>query len=275
MNFTDYLNALDLMPPQQPSLDFLCTLTERHIGRFTFNNLAVLLQEDISLECQAVLNKVVHRGVGGYCFEHNKLAYEALSYWGYKVRIVLARIINNNERAVPRTHRITLVEIEGKRYLVDVGFGANCPIAPIALDSQAIQSAGFEHYQIQQNTLGEFELWQQQEAGPFLLYRFDLAHYTDADCDMGHFYSHKNPAAVFVNNLVVSQKNATDTFVVTNQHLQHRTNAGTKSSLLESPQALYKALRQIFNLTIEQEVCEFLFAHYIAPRLTNTIERHG
>jgi len=37
------------------------------------------------------------------------------------------------------------------------------------------------------------------------LYKFDLARYGQADCEVGHFYTHKHPTAKFVNNLVVSK----------------------------------------------------------------------
>ena len=41
--------------------------------------------------------------------------------------------------------------------------------------------------------------------GRVLLYRFHLSPHTDADCEVGHFYSHCHPSAVFVNNLVVAR----------------------------------------------------------------------
>lgn len=269
MTHLNYLTTLGLSQPKAPSLDFLRTFTERHLERFSFNNLAVLLHQEISLQSQAILHKVVQQGLGGYCFEHNKLAYEALSLCGFEVRLVLARVINNDERPVPRTHRMTLVTLAGEHYLVDIGFGAACPIKPLALANRLPQQAGFERYQVVQNNQQEYELWQLRENGPFLLYRFDLAHYSDADCEMGHFYSHKHPHAVFVNNLVVSQKSARETYVITNERLTHHSASGRESRLIASSESLFEALTQVFKLSIEQEVCEFLFTHYLAPRLDN------
>ncbi|MCP3933503.1 MAG: hypothetical protein GY705_30915 [Bacteroidetes bacterium] len=49
----------------------------------------------------------------------------------------------------------------------------------------------------------------------FSLYRFELARYGQADCEMGHFFSHRHPDANFVNHLVVSliQENETRSLV--------------------------------------------------------------
>lgn len=271
MIFNQYLEALELSTPKEPNLSFLNAFTMRHIERFTFNNLAVLLCQDIPLDLSAVFNKVVLRGMGGYCFEQNKLAYEALSHWGFNVRLLLARVINNNERPVPRTHRITLVELNNQRYLADVGFGAACPIIPISLDNPLPQQAGFEHYQIQKNDHNEYELWQCNEDGPFLLYRFDLAQYTDADCELGHFYSHKHPNAAFKNNLVVSKKTSASAISIANQRLKYSSTSSTNVELIESSKSLFEILTNLFQLQVEQEVCEFLFEHLIVPKIEHSI----
>ncbi len=36
------------------------------------------------------------------------------------------------------------------------------------------------------------------------MYRFELARYVAADCELGHFYSHRHPEAHFVRVLVAS-----------------------------------------------------------------------
>ena len=43
-----------------------------------------------------------------------------------------------------------------------------------------------------------------KEGAPYSLYRFEVARYGQADCEVGHFYSHRHPGATFVNNLVAS-----------------------------------------------------------------------
>lgn len=64
---------------------------------------------------------------GGYCFEHNKIAYLALKHLGFEVRSVLARVMLNGKPTNPRTHRMNVLELDGETYLVDVGFGNKTP----------------------------------------------------------------------------------------------------------------------------------------------------
>ncbi|MDW6004546.1 arylamine N-acetyltransferase family protein [Vibrio mangrovi] len=267
MTFDNYLQKLELTPPAQPDIVFLRRFMARHIERFTFNNIAVLLNEPLPLDTESLLDKIVQRGAGGYCFEHNRIAYELLSSLGYSTRLVLGRVLNNNIRPVPRTHRLTLVELEGETYLVDVGFGGSCPIGPIALNIQVPQQAGLDQFWVRAIDNDEYELVQHHVDGPFILYRFDMAQYTEADCAMGHFYSHKHPDAVFVNNLVVSRKTPTEVLMLTNHRFTHRTENQDVETIIDSSDRLFTLLTQTFGLCIEHEICEFLFERYVAPKL--------
>ena len=60
-------------------------------------------------------------------------------------------------------------------------------------------------FRVEARAGGEYhmQLWQDGEF--FSLYRFELARYGPADCEVGHFYSHRHPHATFVNHLVASR----------------------------------------------------------------------
>jgi N-hydroxyarylamine O-acetyltransferase len=267
MPFQPYLSALDLDAPSSPNLQFLTELTKRHSATFTFNSLGVLLQEDLPLDTEALISKVVGRNAGGYCFEHNKLTFDLLTHLGIKTRLVLGRVLNNVVRPVPRTHRITLVELEGEWFLVDVGFGGNCPTTPIKLHTDELQTSGMDRYRVRALPNNEYELVLMKDGESFILYRFDLADYSEADCELGHFYSHKHPNAVFVNNLVVSRKKAHDYCVITNHLFQHRQLHQTTHTEIDSADTLHTLLTSVFGLSIDREVCQFLFNRFIAPKL--------
>jgi N-hydroxyarylamine O-acetyltransferase len=203
----NYLLDLGLGVPETPNLDFVKQLQAKHLERYSFNNLAVLLGQSIPLDLQAISEKIVAQRLGGYCFEHNKLTYELLKSLGFNVQLKLARVLNNNfEREAARTHRVTLVTIDGDTYLVDTGFGGNGPIAPLQLNNASEQAGGLYRYRLFERENGEFDLQLVGGDSYFTLYRFDLADYNDADCEAGHLYSHKHPKAVFVNNLMVTLK---------------------------------------------------------------------
>ena len=50
---------------------------------------------------------------------------------GFDARIQLARVIHNQDIHPGLTHRVTLVEIDGRRYVADVGFGPLGPPTPV------------------------------------------------------------------------------------------------------------------------------------------------
>ena len=52
----------------------------------------------------------VAKSLGGdYYFEHNALMYEVLKSLGFNVRILIVKVLNNQDIDSPRTHRITLL----------------------------------------------------------------------------------------------------------------------------------------------------------------------
>ena len=265
----NYLSDLGLVVPEPLNIEFVQALQERHVARYSFNSLAVVLGEEISLELEEISQKIVTRGLGGYCFEHNKLTFELLKALGYDVRLKLARVLNNNfEREAGRTHRVTLLTLEGVSYLVDTGFGGNGPIAPLRLDINTSQMAGLDRYRMLAKGKGEYDLQVMKGEDDFTLYRFDNAAYTDADCALGHFYSHKHPQAVFSKNLMVTLKKKDQTVALVNAEFTRRDRQGEHKQLIESPELLGHFLNSEFGIALEAAVVEHLFIRFVAPMLT-------
>lgn len=269
-----YLVRLDLTVPDSLSLDFVCELQRRHVAEFSFNNLAVVLGDDISLDLDDVSEKIVTRGLGGYCFEHNKLTFELLKALGYDVQLKLARVLNNNlERAVGRTHRVTLLTLNNEMYLIDTGFGGNGPLSPLSLSTQQEQQSGFEHYRMLPLEGGEWDLQIVKDGDYFTLYRFDFAHYSEADCTVGHFYSHRHPNAVFVNNLMVTNKALDKTRSLLNSTFNIKTESGEQSRKVDSPRVLQSILAEHFQIKLELVVAEHLFERFVQSELDDSQTR--
>lgn len=262
-----YLSDLDLVVPDSLNMAFVASLQERHIARYSFNSLAVVMGEDVSLDLDAISQKIVTRGLGGYCFEHNKLTFELLSALGYDVTLTMARVLNNQDNDVPRTHRVTLLKHDGVTYLIDTGFGSNCPISPLVISSHLPQPVGKEAYRILDKKNGEYDVQIIKDGDYFTLYRFDLAVYTDADCTIGNFYSSHYPKAGFVNNLVVSLKNTDRTIALKNHIVSINDSSGTQERMLNSPAELHQVLTEAFGFDLELVITEHLFDRFLAARL--------
>ena len=273
-----YLDDLALTHEGEPSLEFVAALQNKHIAKYSFNSLAVVLGEELPLDTESLSHKIVTQGLGGYCFEHNKLTYELLSALGYEVELKLARVLYNQEKKAPRTHRVSLVNFHRETYLIDTGFGAYGPSLPLKLEIDKEQKIGGETYRIislsEQKQLDTLEYDVQIFKGGefFTLYRFDLADYSDADCQLSHFFSHKYPEAGFVNNLVVSLKNDEVIIALKNHELLTRftDETGQRTELTEqvnSADALHNILTDCFGLALDQAISTHLFERFLVPKL--------
>ncbi|WP_191602321.1 arylamine N-acetyltransferase family protein [Marinomonas algicola] len=280
----NYLSDLKLETPEELSLNFVTELQNKHIAKYSFNSLSVALGEEMSLDINDLSEKIVTRGLGGYCFEHNKLTFELLHALGYDVELKLARVlyISENEdqrKKAPRTHRVTLLHHQNSTYLVDTGFGCYGPNAPLLLNTNKPQRIGAEMYRILslsdemqiQTTEYDVQIW--KNGGFFTLYRFDLADYSDADCQLGHFYSHKFPEAGFVNNLVVSLKNDHRVIALKNHSFMVRMAEQETFFNITTSLGLHERLTIDFKLNVDFAISDHLFDRFLAPTLAELTKK--
>ena len=197
-----YLDALGVQP-SEPGLPFLAELTRAHVATLPFSSIGPRLGDDLPLDAESLLDRIVVRGRGGYCFEQNGLMLEALRELGFEARIQLARVIHNQDVHPGLTHRVTLVTVDGQDVVVDVGFGPLGPPCPVPMPGADRDDGA--RFRVHEERPGEFHMQSIVDGDRYSLYRFDLVRYGQSDCELGHFYSHRHPEATFVNNLVASR----------------------------------------------------------------------
>jgi N-hydroxyarylamine O-acetyltransferase len=251
-NFSDYFKKLNI-ELTEPSLELVKALQKKHIATFSFNNIAVLLGKPISLNIEDIFEKIVTKNLGGYCFEHNALMYEVLKSLGFNVRILVAKVLNNQDVDSPRTHRITLLEWKNEQYIVDVGFGSATP--PVVLKLNNKEEEGYKIVPLA-NGMYHFELLKGDE--PFIFYRFDLTEYTESDCVMGNFYSSQHPNAVFVNNFVISLIFPKVTLSFRNGIYHRICQNGTEIIEVKSVEQLQLIVNDEFFIPLGMEECTLL-----------------
>src|SRR5215217_8827589 len=111
LELDDYLDRIGV-PPAPPSREALGALHEAHVRAFTFDNIDVLLDQHPGVSLEAVQEKFVGRGRGGYCFEHTVLFAAALERLGYDVERRLGRV--GDPATAPRTHCVVMVRSTAK-----------------------------------------------------------------------------------------------------------------------------------------------------------------
>lgn len=205
----EYLRTLNL-DGCELNFEFLKEVVGRHVATFAFSSVGCRLGEDMPLDCESLFSRIVEKRRGGYCFEQNGLLYEVLDELGFSPEIYLARVIYDQDIHPGLTHRISVIQYDGQRYVLDVGFGPLGPQVPILMSSSETCENG-RVFRVEEVCSGEYHMQVIKDGDFFSLYRFELARYGQADCELGHFYSHRHPDAAFVNHLVVSRILACET----------------------------------------------------------------
>ena len=252
-----YLDALG-MRRAAPDLGLLQQLVRRHVARFAFCSVGPRLGDELPLDLESLYERIVVRARGGYCFEQNALFHAVLEELGFEVRLCLARVIYNQEIHPPLTHRISLVRLGEQEYVSDVGFGPLGPPVPVSMaERPALAGAG--SFRVHERRPGEFHLQMFKDGGDFSLYRFSAGDYGPADCELGHFYSHRHPKAVFVNNLVASRILPDEVRSLRNRDYWVITPTGVAQTIVSSAAQLRQLLEQELGIRITAAESHQLF----------------
>ncbi len=86
----------------------------------------------IPLDRDSLFDKIVVRRRGGFCFELNGGFVMLLRAVGFDAYSVMCRVAARREVLGDIAHRATIVRLNGKRYICDVGLGG--PMAPFAVE---------------------------------------------------------------------------------------------------------------------------------------------
>jgi N-hydroxyarylamine O-acetyltransferase len=129
-----YLAHLGYEGDRIPTLETLRALQRAHVLNIRWDTLDSFLYHQVRLDLPALQDKLIRRGRGGYCFEHATLFAAALERLGFRFTAVSGRVQIGADSTKPRpaTHAMLIVELDGARWLSDVGFGAS-PLEPIEL----------------------------------------------------------------------------------------------------------------------------------------------
>jgi N-hydroxyarylamine O-acetyltransferase len=130
-----YLDRIGARMPAEPTAAALAELQVAHLLAVPFENLDIAEGRRISLDLEAVFDKVVRRRRGGFCYELNGLFCWALTAVGFDVTMLAARTVDGVHGPLgPESGHLTLrVDIAGEPWLADVGFG-DSPRTPLPLD---------------------------------------------------------------------------------------------------------------------------------------------
>lgn len=223
LDLDGYLKRLGVAA-REPGPEALAELHEAHVRTFTFDNIDVLIGRHPGVSLDAVQEKFVVRGRGGYCFEHATVFAAALERLGYQVRRHLGRVGDPDAGTQQgRTHMVVEVVLEGQRVLCDPGFGMSL-MRPVPMTDGAEDDypPGWR-YRLRRTDAGHWALYRRREEG------WEVAHTTDelevqpADIVVGHHFTSTFPGSHFTTGLILAKHLPGRHITVTHESLTVRT----------------------------------------------------
>ncbi len=204
MNDADIFQYLKRIGLTDCSADLsgLTKLQHHHLENIPFENLDIVVGRKIKLDYLHLFEKVVLKKRGGYCFELNTLYADLLKYLGFNPRSVLGRVwLSNPKVTPPRNHLAFLVDLGGRTYLTDVGFGGLVARVPLDIECSSpvndqdgmIRIVPFSNHQYMIQRETENGWADQYSFENLLISKEDIAisNYYMSTHPNSHFYEHK------------------------------------------------------------------------------------
>ncbi|KAM9331092.1 uncharacterized protein PAF06_019457 [Gastrophryne carolinensis] len=240
-----------------PTLQALCELHFHHLLSVPFESLSIHIGEKVILDIHWIFQKIVQRRRGGFCYEQNGLFCWVLRELGYRPRLLSARVRSkeNGLYGPSYDHMIIVVELKGRKYLCDVGYG-DAMAAPLPLE------AGWEERQVN----GVFQVQAQKDRWYLkrkegdvwrALYKFKLEEQTWQDFQEMCEFHQTSPLSLFVCksfcSLQLPQGRLTyvGLRVITTHYTEDGENVRTTQFL--SPELIPQLLRERFGIVLEEK----------------------
>ena len=202
--FERYLNKIGLSASVACDETGLNDLHQAQVFSIPFENLSVLLEQPIHLDLESLISKLVERQRGGYCFELNGLFTWALNKVGFACETRLARVQFRNPTPGTRTHQISIVTVNGKKYFCDVGFGGPGLRRPMPFEFDRIEIQSGDEYRLRRDSEFGVAFEGKTSNGWLTLYVFAEEKTLPVDIVMANHFTSTFSESVFKSNLMAA-----------------------------------------------------------------------
>jgi len=249
MDTAAYLERIGYRGPLAPTAETLRRLQLAHLLSVPFENLSIHAGEPIVLDDEALFDKIVVRGRGGFCYELNGLFAALLRSLGFKVEMLSAAVKGRAGEFGPEFDHMALLVTLAERWLVDVGFGDSF-VEPLLLDERAEQAQGARAYRIDEDG-DRLILMQRERAGGWeAQYRFGLRPHVYADFAGMCHYHQTSPESHFTRRRVCSLLTAEGRVTISELRLITTRGAEREERELAGEEEYAGALREHFRIVM-------------------------
>lgn len=255
LDLNGYFDRIGSRGAAEPNLDVLKDLVTAHTRAIPFENLDPLMGVPVDdLSADALVDKLVRRSRGGYCYEHNGLMGYVLAEVGFKVRRLAGRVIWMLPPGAPlpaQTHTVLAVTFPGSQgsYLVDVGFGGQTPTSPLRLETGSVQQTTHEPFRLEDH--GDGLVLQAMIRDAWVpLYEFTTRTAPDIDLKVGSWFVSTHPSSHFVTGLTAARVTDDARVNLAGRNLVIHRAGATEKIRLDDAAAVIDTLSDQFGINV-------------------------
>jgi N-hydroxyarylamine O-acetyltransferase len=253
-----YLERIALSSPPDRDENGLKEIHAAQTFTIPFENLEIHLGRTISLKPEDLIDKLLERNRGGYCFELNGMLHLALKALGFIVRPLLVRVFYNRTEVGPYAHQVLIVTISGQDWLADAGFGGPGLRLPIPMIPDRTYEQFGDRYRLRSDP--DYGWVLQKESGSTFIDLYTIRDQLtlDDDIEMSNHFTSTWPGSFFRAQRVCAIPKTWGRITLTDMELTfHRDGRSTSRTLTPGPPYM-EALAEHFGLVLEAEYKDFV-----------------
>lgn len=247
-----YLARIGYDGPLDGSADTLADLQDRHLHTVPYENLDIIRRIPLSLEIKHLLDKIVVRRRGGYCFELNALFGWLLRELGYPVSDFMARFWRDEPNPPPkRRHHVLKVKARDDYYLCDVGVGGIVPRRPIKMVEGLEHRQGDECYRLERDPFYGWMLCELKRDQWNRLYSFTEEPQLPKDFIMATYWCENSLDSIFINRAMAAIRTRGGRNTIDGDEFRIFTSDGVQTIVPQTKKEYNAALQSYFGIKLD------------------------
>ncbi|WP_405597216.1 MULTISPECIES: arylamine N-acetyltransferase [unclassified Streptomyces] len=244
-----YLRRIATPHPAAPTALALRTLHLAHQRAVPFENLSIHLGEEISIDEEAIVAKLVDRRRGGFCYELNGGFTALLTALGFEVSLLQARVYGEEGHlGIPYDHLALRVRtVDGADLLADVGFGAHSHF-PLDFGERGEQRDPGGVFRIAETKEGDLRV--SKDGAPE--YLLEQRPRELRDFEVGRWYNSTSPRSPFTRSLVCSLVTDEGRLTLSGRTLKTTAGGERHSTELTSDREVLDTYRESFGIELDR-----------------------
>jgi N-hydroxyarylamine O-acetyltransferase len=243
-----YLARIGATHPPRADAAALRELQLRHLLTVPFENLSIHLGEPIVLDPEALVDKVVRRRRGGFCYELNGAFATLLAALGFRVTLLAARVFGAHGLGPPFDHLALRVDVDSSgSWLADVGFGRHSHY-PLRLESRTDQTDPGGTFRLVDTADGDLDVLRDDQPQ----YRVEARPRTLADFEPTCWWHQTSPRSHFTHGPVCSRLTQTGRVTLSGRTLVQTTGDRRQERTLTGDAEVLAAHQTWFGIVLDR-----------------------